>query len=68
MKLGSAFERRVRSSVRKGKGSSRSEGLVEGYVMDEELQISSRSDFVPEEVEGSMEGIVSLVEQSCVDL
>ncbi|KAJ8422012.1 hypothetical protein Cgig2_021319 [Carnegiea gigantea] len=39
----------------KREGSLCSEGLVKGYVMNKELQISSRCDFVPEEAEGSME-------------
>ncbi|KAJ8425818.1 hypothetical protein Cgig2_028179 [Carnegiea gigantea] len=59
MKLQSAFKQHVGSVIRKGDGSPRNEGFVKGSVGGK---------FLFKEVNGSMEGSVSFVEESCADL
>ena len=55
MKFRHASKRHVRSSVRKGERSSHAKGYPKGYVMDKELQISSGTEFLPKETQGSKE-------------
>ena len=68
MRLRNAVKHCVGSSVRKGAGLSHTEGPLNGSIMDDELQISSGSEFVLEDAESSMEDSVSLVEESCADV
>ena len=64
MKSRAAGKRRAGSSVLTGVGSSRTEQCTKGSIMDEDLQMSSGSEFVPSEAGGSTEDSVSLVEES----
>ncbi|KAJ8453089.1 hypothetical protein Cgig2_014852 [Carnegiea gigantea] len=64
MKSRAAGKCRVGSSVPTGAGSSRTEQCTKGSIMDEDLQMSSGSDFVPSKAGGSTEDSVSLVEES----
>ncbi|KAJ8444283.1 LOW QUALITY PROTEIN: hypothetical protein Cgig2_029696 [Carnegiea gigantea] len=64
MKSRAAGKRRAGSSVPTGAGSSHTEQCTKGFTMDEDLRMSSGSEFVPSEAGGSTEDSVSLVEES----
>ena len=61
IKLRSATKRRAKSYAWKGDRFSPTEAPLKGSIMDEKLQISSGSEFVLEEAEGSTGESVSLV-------
>ena len=68
IKFKRASKRRVRLSVQKGEGSLHAEGHLKGSVMDKELQISPRTEFLPKETWGSTENSISFLTESYADV
>ena len=64
MKSRATGKRRAGSFVPTGAGSSCTEQCTKGSIMDEDLQMSFGSEFVPSEAGGSTDDSVSLVEES----